>query len=234
MTEATQQELSSENARPKVRIDNLLRSCAVSKQDEPQKAKKHVTLRFLLNPVEIRPSPEDPSRVGSVVCERTRLEGEPGKQRAVGTGQTEEIPADLVLVSIGYKGEPLVGFDHDVVFDSARGIYRNDHGKIVQNSNCYVSGWLKRGPSGIIGTNINDARETVATLLATVNPSETKPGRAGLEKLLKEREVDVVDWKSYLAIDAKETSDERKRSNTQPREKFTSIAEMMDVVHNTS
>ena len=74
----------------------------------------------------------------------------------------------------------------------------------------------------------------MATLLATVNPSETKPGRAGLEKLLKEREVDVVDWKSYLAIDAKETSDERKRSNTQPREKFTSIAEMMDVVHNTS
>ena len=59
-------------------------------------AKKHVTLRFLLNPVEIRPSPEDSSRVGSVVCEMTRLEGEPGKQRAVGTGQTEEIPADLV------------------------------------------------------------------------------------------------------------------------------------------
>jgi len=119
-------------------------------------------------------------RLQYVVCERTKLVGDTmGSQQAIGTGVYEKIKADLCLVSIGYKGLPLDADDDDSCtvmkkhFDSSKGILRNNHGRVNVNDTdtdtamapIYVSGWLKRGPSGIIGTNIVDAKDTVQSII---------------------------------------------------------------------
>ena len=109
---------------------------------------KTVEIRFLMNPVHLEPNDAKNEHVGAVVCERTKLDGEPFHQKAVGTGETETIPADLVLVSIGYKGSPLKGMDELQMFDSKRGIVNNDNGKVAGGNNIFVAGWIKRGPTG--------------------------------------------------------------------------------------
>lgn len=91
-TKATEEELSARGARPKVRIDKLLREAASLDEE----FSKEVVLRFLLNPVRFNPCGADKGTLGSVVCERTELEGEAGRQTAVGTQIFETIPANLV------------------------------------------------------------------------------------------------------------------------------------------
>ena len=130
-------------------------------------------------------------------------------------------------------------------FDESRGVMKNEHGLVdASNSDMnmgglYVSGWLKRGPSGIIGTNIGDAKDTVATILkdleeerssvptlkAVKNPSDTST----LDELLKMRNVQVVDWAAVEKIEAAETSNKRKRSPEQPREKITTRDELLAI-----
>lgn len=270
-TDASREELEGPGARPRVRIDKLLRdqSKAAAASSSDAASEKEVRLRFLLRPSEFRPRPDDPSRLGSVLCERTRLEGEAGSQRAAGTGETEEFPADLALVSIGYKGTPLPGMelenDNETladaessrgVFDAGRGVVRNAHGTVVRMSSApssstseddaspvkglYVSGWLKRGPSGIIGTNIPDAKDTVASILRDVRSGSVAPaledegqmrGREGLDKLLRSRGVESVDWEGYRRLDAAERrAAERSDRPNRPREKITSVEEMMNIV----
>jgi NADPH-dependent glutamate synthase beta chain and related oxidoreductases len=234
------EELKGGGARPKVRIDKLLRDVARLRKKKQEDAKeqkeghqKEVILRFLLNPIKFLPGVVDGTRVGSVLCERTRLEGQPGRQVAVGTGVMEEIPADMVLVSIGYKGVKLPGMDKSL-FDDRRGIVRNTHGKVIDN--LYVSGWLKRGPSGIIGTNIMDAKDTVSSILkdleeeTSTGSDKMVKGRKGLGELLLERGVRYVDWPSYQRIDAAEMDPLRLRTKNQPREKITSVEEMLTYV----
>lgn len=94
----------------------------------------------------------------------------------------------------------------------------------------FVSGWLKRGPSGIIGTNIADAKDTVASILeSTKSPlSSPKPETHSLDQLLKEKRVTAVDWVGYKKIDASEKSVNRKRNEQQPREKITSRQEQLE------
>lgn len=228
-TDASLGELKGPGSRPKIRIDKLLKDAAaktsIAQEDEKE---KQVALRFLLNPVQFIPDSADGSIVGSVLCERTRLEGETGNQVAVGTGVMEEIPADLVLVSIGYMGLRLPGMD-DAIFDENRGVVKNSNGKVDGTSNLYVSGWLKRGPSGIIGTNIPCAKDTVSSIVNGLRaiPEKAVDGRSGLDALLSERNVQPVDWKSYQRIDAAEKDSSRLRTDGQPREKFTSINEML-------
>ena len=93
-TSASVEELNAPGARPKVRIDKLLRDAATAPVVESNS--KHVRLRFLLKPIRFEASKSDPSKLGAVVFERTKLEGEPGKQIAVGTGEHETISAQLV------------------------------------------------------------------------------------------------------------------------------------------
>lgn len=95
-TAASLEELNGPGSRPKVRIDKLLRDAAATPMVKSNP--KQVRLRFLLNPVRFEANEADPSKLGAVVCERTRLEGEPGKQVAVGTGELETISAQLVSV----------------------------------------------------------------------------------------------------------------------------------------
>jgi hypothetical protein len=137
----------------------------------------------------------------------------------------------------------------------------NQHGLVdAATSNMgglYVSGWLKRGPFGIIGTNIGDAKDTVATILKDLveesisvddvvapplRPKEVKMTSSDdstaaittLDELLKKRNVQVVDWTSLEKIEAAETSKERKRSPEQPREKITTRDELLAIAFSSS
>jgi NADPH-dependent glutamate synthase beta subunit-like oxidoreductase len=160
------------------------------------------------------------------------LTGEAGKQSATGTKEFETIPASLVLVSIGYKGVPLPGTEP--WFDDDRGTIRNDHGRVdgptKQLGGLYTSGWIKRGPHGIIGTNIVDAKETVATIMADIKePIVPKctgvDGYMDLLELLRHRGVRVVDWQGYRRIEVKERS--MRRSEHQPREKIVNLEDQL-------
>jgi len=232
-TLASQEELKAPGGRPKVRIDKLLRDAATNtaQLDGSDNHHKKVKLRFMWNPLKFEPDPADPSKLGSVICERTELKGEAFAQTAVSTEHTEEIPANMALISIGYKGIKLPDMD-TALFDESKGTVKNTRGKV--DGNLFVSGWLKRGPSGIIGTNIADAKDTVASILVDVENivedygSQGESGREDLDELLVEREVQVVDWTSYKKIDSAEKDAARLRTANQPREKFTDVIDMLN------
>jgi len=241
-TESSKKELESAGSRPKIRIDKLLREAASKYSDSD--SKKQVQLRFLLRPLKFLANPSDPTRLGSVLCERTKLQGEPGQQVAVPTGDFHELPAAMALISIGYKGLPLPGMDNSL-FNQDKGIVRNDHGKVIGkgvDNGLYVCGWLKRGPSGIIGSNIIDAKDTVSSIIKDLNSKKEASlvdsndnvvnhmGRQGLDELLAEKGVEAVDWQDYLLIDKNEKKLSRRRTEAQPREKFTSTDEIMELI----
>jgi len=128
------------------------------------------------------------------------------------------------LVSIGYKAIALPGIEP--WFDESRGVVENEHGLVDSASSTlgglYVSGWLKRGPTGIIGTNIGDAKDTVNTVIHDLKNDSSRHEKSGdLESLLKDRGLAVVGWDGYRRIEEKEGT--TKRSEAQPREKITDI-----------
>jgi adrenodoxin-NADP+ reductase len=238
-TAASKQEAETQRARK--RMDGLLTEVAAAAEKGPLKARQLV-LRFLLNPSRALPSSADPSAVGALEFDVTRLEGPADKQSAVVTGQKEVIKAGMVLRSIGYKSVAIP----DVPFDTRRHVVRNVKGRVTNEDGSvvpglYTSGWLKRGPSGIIGTNITDARETVACLLedkagsklpagagAGAGAGAAKPGMDGLIARLAARGKSgpsVVPWAGWLKIDAAEQA--RGKPLGKPREKITSVAEML-------
>ena len=139
------------------------------------------------------------------------------------------------LISIGYKGKSIPGSEE--WFDEARGVMKHEHGRIQSFQpkdglgGLYVSGWLKRGPSGIIGTNIPDAKDTVTTIVKDLEerspPNIDESNVASLAEILMKRNVMFVDWSGVQRIEAAESSPERKRSPQQPREKLTSRQELL-------
>jgi ferredoxin/flavodoxin---NADP+ reductase len=166
-------------------------------------------MQFLRSPVEILGEGEDGPVTGIRVAHNRIEPGEDGRLRAVPTGETEVIPCGLVLRSIGYRGRP-VG---DIPFDHRRGLIRNAHGRVVDeesrsHSGEYVVGWIKRGPSGVIGTNKKDATDTVEKILEDVEagalnvPADPDPDAAAA--WLKERVPDAVGWEGWMAIDEHE------------------------------
>jgi adrenodoxin-NADP+ reductase len=217
-----------ESAKPKQRIDSLLREAAAKAPTD----EKQVHLRFLLNPSRFEAT-ENGSSLGAVICERTMLQGDAASQSAVGTGEYETVTANLALVSIGYKGVAIPGVEE--FFDARRGVVRNAHGKVESGSathgGLYVSGWLKRGPSGIIGTNISDAKDTVASIVKDWNASNEpiRDDYGCLLSLLQNRGVRVVDWKSYQKIEEAESDPRRKRSAEQPRQKISNHDELVKI-----
>src|SRR4051812_29347174 len=126
-----------------------------------------VSLRFLRSPVEILGEGED-GRVTGVRVVHNRIErGDDGRLRAVATDREEVIECGLVLRSIGYRGRPL----DDIPFDERRGLIRNEGGRVCDAGGApvageYAVGWIKRGPTGVIGTNKKDAADTLAKVVA--------------------------------------------------------------------
>lgn len=170
-------------------------------QRTPEGKPRRVHLRFLSRPVELKGD----DRVRTVVVERTRLTPAGG---AEGTGELEEIAADLVVRSVGYRGTAL----DEVPFDSGRNVIPHVDGRVERDgapvAGEYVAGWIKRGPTGIIGTNKKDAVATVASLLDDAAngrlPEPASPNAEAVDALLAERGVEVVTTEGWRAIDAAE------------------------------
>lgn len=160
---------------------------------------RRIRIRFNLRPVGVLGD----GRVAGLQVERTRLDqtGSP-----TGTGKTSSLAVEMVLRSIGYRGRPVQGMP----FDERRGVIPNDAGRVLRDGGPvpgeYVAGWIKRGPTGVIGTNKGDARETVAALLADVPTLPPAPLRdpGALDQLLAERGARVVPWQGWCAIELAE------------------------------
>jgi ferredoxin/flavodoxin---NADP+ reductase len=190
-------------------------------------ARRRVFLRFLLSPVELRGS----GRVEQVLLERNRLEGGPFQQVARGSGEQVIQPAGLLFRSIGYRGVAIPG----VPFDARQGVFPNKAGRILDEAGVpilglYASGWIKRGPTGIIGTNRADSLATLQSLLADVDSLDTgpKPGADGVPALTSARGLQLVAFEDWLVIDRAEV--ERGAAKGKPREKFTRREEMLGLL----
>lgn len=165
-------------------------------------------------------------RVERVVLEKNRLEGEAGARKARGTGETVELACDVFFRSVGYRGVAIPG----VPFDERSGLVPNEQGRVTGATGLYVAGWIKRGPSGVIGTNRADAKDTVQRLLADVEalPPAPEPDHAPLLATLEARGKRVVTFDDWNAIDAAERA--AGEAAGKPREKLTRIAEMLAVL----
>ena len=147
-----------------------------------------------------------------------------------GTDEVRQLPAGLVLTSIGHRGKPI----RDLPFDDAAAVVPNDGGRVVDPESgepvpgSYVAGWIKRGPTGFIGTNKSCALQTVQQLVADYNDGlladpAAKP--AALDKLVRSRRPDVVDAEGWKAIDEAEIA--RGSADGRPRDKFTTVPDML-------
>jgi ferredoxin--NADP+ reductase len=162
-------------------------------------ASRRLQLHFWTRPAAILGT----DRVVGIRTERTQLDAN-GAVR--GTGELAELPTQLVVRSVGYRGLPLPG----VPYDESTGRVPHAEGRVIRDGGFsadeYVTGWIKRGPTGVIGTNKSDAVETVVSLLADVSDGAVVPhGRAGaLDRLLAERGIHALDMPAWHRIDAAE------------------------------
>ncbi|MFL6083586.1 MAG: FAD-dependent oxidoreductase [Mycobacterium sp.] len=140
-----------------------------------------------------------------------------------GTNEVRQLAAGLILTSIGYRGKPISGLP----FDDVAAVVPNDGGRVIGAPGSYVAGWIKRGPTGFIGTNKSCAAQTVHSLVADYNDGLLRDPVAkpsALDKLVRSRQPDVVDAAGWKAIDAAEIA---RGGEHRPREKFTSVADML-------
>jgi ferredoxin--NADP+ reductase len=196
---------------------------------QPEGKNKKIVMRFLRSPVEI----QGDGKVERIVVARNELQrDDSGRIRAVDAGERETIECGMVLRSIGYKGVPING----VPFDEGRGLIHNEGGRVHGGSGelvpgLYAVGWIKRGPSGVIGTNKKDAQETVDRLFEDLEAEklpdrELAADRGAIESLLVERQPDHVTFEGWQAIDAAEI--EAGRPHGRPRVKFCRVEELVE------
>ncbi|MGW3034138.1 FAD-dependent oxidoreductase [Streptomyces sp. NPDC001178] len=169
-------------------------------QVPPQDTPRRIRLRFFLRPVELL---ADGGRVGAVRFERTEPDGQGG---VTGTGRYEDIEAQLVLRSVGYRGVPLEGLP----FDAASGTVPHLAGRVLRAGVVapgeYVAGWIKRGPTGVIGTNRPCAKETVLSLLEDAPVLVRKELPEDPLAALRAEGIDPVSWAGWQAIERAEAS----------------------------
>jgi ferredoxin--NADP+ reductase len=199
---------------------------------EPQGKSHRIELRFLRSPVEVLGEDHEGAVTGLRVV-RNRIEPDAsGALRAVATGEEEVIECGLVLRSIGYRGRPLPG----VPFDDRRGLIRNAGGRVTDEEGRpipgeYAVGWIKRGPSGVIGTNKKDAADTVARVLEDRDAGRlnepANPDAQEVERWLRARVPGLVTWQGWEAIDRHETS--LGEPHSRPRVKVVRVPEMIAI-----
>jgi ferredoxin--NADP+ reductase len=192
----------------------------------PADGARRIELRFLRSPVElVGDDAAGPVRAVRVARNRIDADG-----RAVPTGIEESIECGLVLRAVGYRGRPLPG----VPFEGGR--IRNLDGRVTGPDGAplpgeYAAGWIKRGPSGVIGTNKKDAAETIARVLEDAaggrlnKPAE--PARGAVEPWLRSRVPELVTWAGWSAIDAHEIS--AGEAQGRPRVKLVRVPAMLEV-----
>jgi ferredoxin--NADP+ reductase len=221
IAEDVREEAPDQTARRKVEI---LHQYA---QRAPTGRRKRVVLRFLTSPVEILGD----GRVEQVRVARNELvRGADGRLSARATGHQELLDASLVFRAIGYTGRPLRGLP----FDERTGLIPNDGGRVLDAgaavTGTYVAGWIKRGPSGVIGTNKKCAADTVAALLEDLEAGRlggrALPSAGDVEATLRSRVRALVDYTGWEAIDAAERG--AGEPHGRPRVKLTRVDELLD------
>lgn len=205
-------------------------------QRQPQGRSHRLELRFLRSPLEILGVGEDGPVTGVRVGINRLVTDASGRVGAEPTGEEEMIECGLVLRSIGYRGLPLAG----IPFDERRGLIRHEDGRVLGESGLcpgeYVVGWVKRGPSGVIGTNKKDATETVARIVQdaeTGSLNKPAPGADDPDAIaswLTECVPDRVTWEGWEAIDAYESS--LGEPAGRPRVKLVRIEELIRASRN--
>jgi ferredoxin--NADP+ reductase len=189
-------------------------------------AGKHVHLHFLTSPKRIELVD---GRVAGLVIERNRLlADENGQIAAIGTGIEEHLNVGLVFRAVGYRGRPLNG----VPFDARRGLIPNSAGRVQLKSEgdvlprVYASGWIKRGPSGVIGTNKSDSADTAQRMLEDLRQGVAElPEKSPVGALLAERGKRVISFADWQKLDRIETELGKKESR--PRNKFVTVADCL-------
>ncbi|MGW0176959.1 4Fe-4S binding protein [Rhodococcus sp. NPDC003322] len=213
------------NPAKKLKLDILREYAARPLAGHP----KRIVLRFLASPVEVQGADHV---TGLLVARNEMVADESGTMRARSTGDTELLETGLVLRSVGYRGVPVP----DMPFDEARGTISNVGGRVtevgtdVPVAGTYTAGWIKRGPSGVIGTNRQCSHDTVALILEDLAADRLNPpkgDRDALVALLADRQPDEVDWAGWKLIDARER--ELGKAAGRPRVKLLDVGEMVSI-----
>ena len=189
-----------------------------------------LTIRFLVSPVEVLGAD---GKVKSVKVVKNKLvENQDGTVRPVASEETENIPAGLIFRSVGYKGKPLP----DIPYDENSGTIMNASGRVVESDGApvcglYTAGWIKRGPSGVIGTNKTCAQETVARMIEDIGLGKVNipedPSIKGVEDLIYGIGSAVVTYPEWENIDRLEL--QKGEAQGRPRVKYTDVSEMIRV-----
>ncbi|PZP29503.1 MAG: pyridine nucleotide-disulfide oxidoreductase [Kocuria rhizophila] len=199
--------------------------------DSPKTASRRLHLHFLQTPSEILG--DEDGKVNGIRMERTRLNGDAS---VTGTGEYIDYPIQAVYHAIGYLGSPLL----EVPFNPERGVILNEEGRVVDAEGAvvpgvYATGWIKRGPVGLIGATKSDALETINHLLedrtALADPDFPEP--SAIESLLEEKGVEYTTWDGWLDLDEYEQnlgqSSHDAEGNPRERVKVVDRDEMLSV-----
>ena len=187
-----------------------------------------LTLRFLVSPVELVAGRD--GGVRAMRLAKNEIYAEEGRLQSRPTGVIEELPVDLVFRSVGYRGIPIAGLP----FQERSGVVPNDGGRVMDPAagrpvpGMYVSGWIKRGPSGVIGTNKKDGTETATAMLEDAARSSVlapaRPDPAAIDALVRSRRADLVTYEDWTRLDAVEVA--RGEREGRPRHKLTTRDEV--------
>lgn len=198
-------------------------------------AGRKIRMRFFVSPVELLGT----DKVEAVRIEKNQLvKDDQGNLRARGTGVYEEIPIQMIFRSVGYLGSPLPG----IPFDERRGIIPNENGHVLNLGTqtafrrVFVSGWIKRGPSGVIGTNKPDSVAAVNAMFAEVKqgilPDNLVADPNAIPTLLANKGVRYVTFADWKRLDEIEV--EAGKPLGKPREKITVVQEMLEALEGTA
>lgn len=189
---------------------------------DPEGAQRRVVFRFATSPIEIRGT----DRVSSIVLGRNELVDEGGRVVAKDTGEREELPVQLVVRAVGYRGVAVDGLP----FDERTGTIPHTAGRVDGSRNEYVVGWIKRGPSGVIGSNKKDSADTVETLLSDLSEPGFGDGHdAEIEQWLRSRQPRLVTDAHWQRIDAHERA--VGEAQHRPRVKVANVEKLLGIAH---
>lgn len=233
MTNASLIEL--ENNRPKSRILDLMKS--IQSEDKGKKDLNHkkICLKFLSTPIAFISDSHDVNSVTRVIIERNKLIGDSFKQKAKGLNKYFSLPCQLVITSIGFKSLPI---DSTIPFDYINNIIPNNNGRVTVANDVFchqffVTGWLKRGPNGIIASNIPDARETAECILEDIENGDIDD-RVEDPLIELHKWIDftsVVSWDDCKYIHELEVSLGKESIPNKVRQKFTNTNEILAICH---
>jgi ferredoxin--NADP+ reductase len=204
-----------------------LRGYAARAGQEPRPGHRRMVFRFLTSPIEINGD----GKVESIVLGRNELvTDENGRVAAKDTGDREELPVQLIVRSVGYRGVPTPGLP----FDEKSATIPHSHGRVEGRRNEYVVGWIKRGPSGVIGTNKKDSQETVDTLIGDLTGATELADFPDdhvdrLSEWLASRQPKLVTDAHWKLIDEHERS--AGEPHGRPRVKLPSLAKLLKISH---